>query len=132
MTVNLELKNSMIFYERLEEKAIELAQCMGLSDRIVYSSFNHHSMVKVRELEPAAKVAFLYADGIADIEEYGEKYEVYAVHPYMKNTEYPDMVTKCHAKGIRVHVWTVNEEVDIKHMKELGVDAIITNYVERG
>ena len=132
MTVNLELKNSMIFYERLEEKVIELAQRMGLSDRIIYSSFNHHSMIRIKELAPAAKVAFLYADGIADIEEYGEKYGVYAVHPYMKNTEYPDMVAKCHKKGIRVHVWTVNEEVDIKRMKELGVDAIITNYAERG
>lgn len=131
MTVNLELKNSMIFYEKLEEKVLVLAEKMGLSDRVIYSSFNHSSMKKIKELEPKAKVAFLYADGIVDVEEYADKYGVYAVHPYMTNTEYPNMVEKCHAKGIRVHVWTVNEEADIRRMKELGVDVVITNYVER-
>ncbi|MCM1135485.1 MAG: glycerophosphodiester phosphodiesterase [Clostridium sp.] len=132
MVVNLELKNSVFFYEGLEEKVLALAKRMGLSDRIIYSSFNHHSMKWVKELEPEAKIAFLYTDGIADVEEYGSKYGVYAVHPYMRNTEYPDMVKKCHERGIQVNVWTVNEEADIKRMKELGVDAIITNYAERG
>ena len=45
---------------------------------------------------------------------------------------YPDVVKSCHARGIRVHVWTVNEEADIQRMGALGADAVITNYVERG
>lgn len=132
MTVNLELKNSVIFYERLEEKVLALAEKMGISDRMIYSSFNHYSMRRIKELSPQARVAFLYTDGILDIWEYAGKYGAYAVHPHMKNTEYPDMVRKCHREGILVNVWTVNEPEDIKRMKELGVDAVITNYVERG
>ena len=48
--------------------------------------------------------------------------------------KYPgvDVVKACHAKGIRVHVWTVNEETDFERMRKLGADAVITNYVERG
>ncbi len=47
---------------------------------------------------------------------------------------YPDLdiVRECHDRGVRVHVWTVNEEADIERMRALGVDAVITNYVERG
>lgn len=132
MTVNLELKNSVIFYEQLEEKVLALAEKMGISDRIIYSSFNHCSMKKMKELDSTARTAFLYTDGIVDVEEYADKYGVYAVHPYMRNIQYPDMVRKCHEKGIRVHVWTVNEKADIERMKKAGVDAVITNYAERG
>ncbi len=150
MTINLELKNSAVFYEGLEEKVLKLAEEKGLADRIIYSSFNHHSMVKLKKLLPTARTAFLYSDGLLGVADYGARYGVYAVHPSLKGTAYPDVVQaaachdtvqaaaypdvikSCHARGIRVHVWTVNEEADIERMRSLGADAVITNYVERG
>lgn len=132
MVINLELKNGTIFYEGLEEKVLRLAQEKGLVDRMIYSSFNHYSMKKLQKLLPSAKIAFLYSDGILDIADYAERYGAYAVHPSLKNTEYPDMVKECHDKNIKVHVWTVNKEADFEKMRRLEVDAVITNYVERG
>lgn len=132
MTVNLELKNGVVFYEELEEKVLKLAEEKGISHRILYSSFNHYSMLRIRELEPSAKIGFLYSNGILDVAEYADKYSVYAVHPSVKNTEYPDAVRQCQEKGILVHVWTVNEESDFERMRKLGVDAVITNFPERG
>lgn len=132
MVVNLELKNSTIFYDGLEEKVLRLAEEKGLADRIIYSSFNHYSMRKICGLLPTARVAFLYSNGILDIADYAKRYRAYAVHPSVKNTEYPDMVRECRKSGIKVHVWTVNEEQDFERMRRLGADAVITNYVERG
>jgi len=132
LTVNLELKNGLVFQEGLEEKVLRLAEEKGISDRIIYSSFNHYSMRKIRELSPEARIAFLYSNGILDIWEYAAKYGAYAVHPSLTNIAYPHVVQRCHEKGIRVHVWTVNEAVDFERMKRAGVDAVITNYVERG
>lgn len=132
MTINLELKNSVIGYEGLEEKVLALAEEMGLAERIIYSSFNHHSMMKIKKLLPTARTAFLYSDGLLDVADYAARYRVYAVHPSLTNTVYPDVVQSCHARGIRVHVWTVDEGADIERMRSLGVDAVITNYVERG
>jgi glycerophosphoryl diester phosphodiesterase len=40
---------------------------------------------------------------------------------------HPDLVAKAHRKGRKVFVWTVNEEADIKFVRALGVDAIITD-----
>lgn len=131
MLVNLELKNGVFFYEGLEEKVLQLAAEKGISDRVVYSSFNHHSMIRIKELQPDARIAFLYGDGILDIADYARKYAAYAVHPALKNMQYPNIVEQCHENGIRVHVWTVNEPADIERMKELDVDAVITNYVDR-
>ena len=134
LTVNVELKNSVVFYEELEEKVLRLAEEKGLADRIIYSSFNHYSMRRIKDLLPTARTAFLYSDGILDIAEYAEKYGVFAVHPSAGCMKYPgvDVVKVCHAKGIRVHVWTMNEETDFERMRKLGADAVITNYVERG
>lgn len=134
MTINLELKNSVVFYEGLEEKVLKLAEEMGLKDRMIYSSFNHYSMQKIRRLLPSARTALLYSEGIVDVAEYAGRLKAFAVHPSLKNMEYPgvDIVRECHEKSIRVHVWTVNEETDIEKMRQCGADAVITNFVERG
>ena len=134
LMINLELKNSTVFYEKMEEKVLRLAEEKEMADRIIYSSFNHYSMRKIKQLLPSARVAFLYCDGIMDIAEYAKKYGACAVHPSVGCMKYPgvDVVKECHAKGIRVHVWTVNESADFEWLREKGADAAITNYVERG
>lgn len=134
MEINLELKNGMMLYEGMEEKVLELAEEKGLSDRIIYSSFNHYSMRRIQKLLPSARIAFLYSEGFLDIEEYAKRNGAFAVHPSLGNIKYPgnDIVKRCHDENIRVNVWTVNEEEDFEKMRELGVDAVITNYVERG
>ena len=32
-----------------------------------------------------------------------------------------------HEKGLRVHVWTVNEEKDMRRLFDIGVDAIVSD-----
>ena len=89
-------------------------------------------MKKMKECNPDVKTAFLYSDDLLDVADYAGKYGMDAVHPYMRNLQYPEMAEECHKKGIKVNVWTVNETVDIDRMKSIGVDAVITNYPERG
>jgi glycerophosphoryl diester phosphodiesterase len=40
----------------------------------------------------------------------------------------PDYVADAHAAGKEVHVWTVNRPVDMDLVRELGVDAVITDH----
>lgn len=127
VSVNLELKNSIVEYENLEQKTMETVQKLGLENRVIFSSFNHSSMLRMKELYPDAKVAFLHSDGIADPWEYADKYKVTAMHPWVRQIRDREYVQKCHDKGIKVHVWTVNTPEDTKNMIEYGVDAIITN-----
>ena len=136
LTLNLELKNGMIDYEGLEEKALRLAKEKGLAGRILYSSFNHGSMLRLKRLQPAARIAFLYSDGLLDMDTYGARYGAWALHPSLSNVttawEPGAWIGKCHEKGLRVHVWTVNEEADLERLRALGADAAITNFVEKG
>jgi glycerophosphoryl diester phosphodiesterase len=44
---------------------------------------------------------------------------------------HPRYVERVHARGHRVHVWTVDDEIDIKQVLALGVDAVISNRPRR-
>lgn len=50
--------------------------------------------------------------------------------PYYKNL-IKRRVDMCHDKGIKVVPWTVNEVVNMKEIKALGVDGLITDYPNR-
>ncbi len=43
----------------------------------------------------------------------------------------PELIKHCHAHGIQVHVWTVNEPAEILALLEMGVDGIVTDYPDR-
>lgn len=42
-------------------------------------------------------------------------------------TAHPEYVDRAHKHGHQVHVWTVNAENDIRHCRDLGVDAVISD-----
>jgi glycerophosphoryl diester phosphodiesterase len=42
-----------------------------------------------------------------------------------------DFVAAAHARGLRVHAWTVNAEDDMRRLLALGVDGVMTDYPDR-
>ena len=45
-------------------------------------------------------------------------------------TAHPEYVDRAHKHGHQVHVWTVNAEQDVRHCREIGVDAVISDRPE--
>ena len=83
----------------------------------------------MKEYDENAVVAPLYGFNMLNPWNYCLDMKAQATHPAQKQVKLlPDYVKNCHDRGIRVHVWTVNEESDIDLMLDAGVDAIITNY----
>ena len=128
LVINIELKTGVVFYKELEEKIMALTKEYGMEDRVIYSSFNHATIVKIHQLDPTAKVGFLYADGTLDMPEYGKKHGVNALHPALYNLQYLGYMEACKANGLEVNTWTVNEMEHMVMACQLGVNAIITNY----
>ncbi len=128
LTINIELKTGVIFYPGLEEDVLRLVHELGMEKRVIYSSFNHVSIRKIREMAPDAKTGFLSCDGTMNLSEYALRYGVDALHPAGYYLKYPGFVKDCRDKGIKLHVWTVNDRAQIEQMGQLGVDAVITNY----
>ena len=49
----------------------------------------------------------------------------------MNSTCRPEWVVEAHNLGMKVNVWTVDEDDDIKRMLLLGVDEVTTNMPEQ-
>lgn len=142
--INVELKTGVIKYDGsdvtvagakgimdkrcIEERVHELTVEMGMEEQVIYSSFSHASVLKMQQYVTAEKTAFLFSDGWLDVVGYGSAHNVQALHPAIHYQDMADMVKEAHAKGMKVHVWTVNEEEDALLLRDMGVDAIITNH----
>jgi glycerophosphoryl diester phosphodiesterase len=141
--LNLELKNSIIEYDGLEEKVLNIVDEFNLRDRIIISSFNHLSLKKIREIEKQRnksdekddnhkKIALgaLTEATLINVPKYLQAISAEYYHPYFPsilNEEYMQGIKKA---GIKVNTYTVNETVDMKKVISKGVDSIITNEVE--
>jgi glycerophosphoryl diester phosphodiesterase len=131
LMINVELKTGIIFYPCIEEAVLQAAADLGMEERIWYSSFNHYTLLKMKELNPKIQTGVLYSDGIYQPAAYAKSLHARAVHPAFYNLLYPKMVKECKENGIKIHSWTINEEKDILAARELGIDAVITNYPDR-
>ncbi|MBS6642253.1 MAG: glycerophosphodiester phosphodiesterase [Clostridiaceae bacterium] len=129
--VNVELKTGNFFYDGLEERVLDLSYRMGIEERIIYSSFNHYSVKKIKTIDPNAKAGILFSNGIWDAVGYAKKLGADALHPVFSNLQYTDLMSSARKEKLMVHVWTVNSEEQLKDCLQLGVDAVITNYPDK-
>ena len=126
MVLNIEIKMGFVMYPEIEEKALALVTERGMLDRVIFSSFNHYSLDKIKKLNPSAKVAPLYSEGIFEPHNYAKTLDAYAIHP-SKSVIFMPIVEECHKLKIKVNVWTVDKITTAKKLEKMGVDAIITN-----
>lgn len=128
LTINVEIKTGIVFYEEIEERVIDLTERYGLSDRVIYSSFNHYTIQKIKKLRPQAVTGMLYSDGLNGVTSYArEIVNADAMHPALYNIEYPGFIEACKKNQLKIHVWTVNEETEMRMLCERQIDAMITN-----
>lgn len=128
LTINVEFKTGVFRYSGIEEKVLDLTARMGMEEKVMYSSFNHETLVHLRNLKPDVNTGLLYSDGWLDVAPYAkEKAKVNALHPALYFLQDPEYVKTAHEYGLETHVWTVNDEVYMKLCRDMGVEAIITN-----
>jgi glycerophosphoryl diester phosphodiesterase len=127
--VNVELTNYSSKRDDLIPKVAEVVKANQMEDRVLFSSFLPGNLKRIHSLIPQAPVAILCLEGFAGIFSHsifclGISPKV--VHPYLTDAT-KEMVKREHKRGRRVHVWTVNEEKDLREMINNGVDGIFTD-----
>ena len=126
----------------------------GLAERIVVSSFDWRVLSAFRRAAPDIRLGYLSYQNLADPE---DDANIYDKSPWMDGLELsngkrlPELVKDAggtvwspyyteltredldlaHALGLVVNVWTVNTREDLRRMKNLGVDGVITDYPTR-
>ena len=128
MFINVELKESGLPEPELVAQLAALEEEFHMKDRLLYSSFNHYSLLMLKERLPHAKTALLYTAGLAYPWRYAKEIaNAAALHPYKANLMIPDYVKSSHDLGLIVNVWTIDDPADMRWLLGLGVDGIITN-----
>ncbi len=128
--INLELKNSVIHYNRIEEKVLKMISDFKMQENIIISSFNHYSLKKVKYLNSTIKTGILYECCMINPWEYATGIGVDAIHPWFYSLD-EEIINASHDNNIKINTYTVNEEKDMMDLIDMGVDSIITNYPDK-
>ncbi len=136
--VNVEIKNlpgdpDWDPAERAAELVVGLLAARAGHDDVLVSSFNLATVDRVRALDPSVPTAWLTFG-----RDPFESLETAAVHGH--SALHPDrwslagggtgpeaLVERAHERGVRVNVWTVNDDADVVRMAAAGVDAVVTD-----
>lgn len=127
LEINIELKTGIYWYPEIERIVLDAVRREGMEERIIYSSFNHYSIQKLKELDEQAETAYLFSDVILDVEKYAKNTGVQGLHPALYHVKMADFLEEYKKSGLAVRFWTVNEESDVKYLVNKGIDAIITD-----
>ncbi len=129
---NLEIKKgTTLHYPGLVRRVLDEVRKRGLLDRTLFSCFFDPVLEELRSLEPAARIGVLISRRFPrGIFERAERVRADAVHPELSITT-RELVEESHARGYRVHVYTVDEVADLERLIGWGVDGIFTNLPER-
>ena len=132
LTINVEIKCDVVIYYGIWHKVIELEREMGMQGRIIYSSFNHYVLMKLREVDPKAKIGLLYSEAMVDPWVYANYLHADAIHPhYLAALGCPGLIEGCKKAGVEIHPWTCNDEQVVCDLASAGIEAVITNYPDK-
>lgn len=129
MVVNIELTNYTSPADALVERAVQIVQRHGATERVIFSSFLATNLRKVRRLLPGAAAAMLAWKGWAGSlarGSLGRWAGAHILHPFLTDTS-EAVISAAHRRGQRVNVWTVNQAQDMRRLLAHGVDGLITD-----
>lgn len=121
-------------YAGIEAKVLGLVKARGLLARTTIQAFQPETIARVRALEPSVRTMLLVSrarveqDKIPPIETVHWAREVGATDLGMDHRLVDaSVVAAARAAGIRLSVFTVNEEADLKRVIGLGVDVVMSD-----
>lgn len=134
---NIEIKSLPAGDGRFHPAPAELAELLiavikekGVEDRVIIQSFDSRALKYMHEKYPSIKTSMLIED--SDVNDFDGQLNRLGYTPeyYSPNQTLVDekLVKQCHDKGMKIIPWTVNDPKQIKKLKKMGVDGIITDY----
>jgi glycerophosphoryl diester phosphodiesterase len=127
--INIELTNYASLLDSLPEQVARLVKQNSVQDRVLFSSFNPIALIKAHRHLPVVPIGLLAQPGKSGAlarSWLGRLIGYYALHPEHSDVT-RGLVESCHRWSKRVHVYTVNEEEEMRRLFGLHVDGIFTD-----
>jgi len=98
----------------------------GYRGPVLVSSFKEREVLDARRVMPGLVASEIF-DSFTIKDVSGYKAKGYSVISLKKKTLNEELIAACHERKIRVYVWTVDEEDEMKKFITWGVDGIYSN-----
>jgi glycerophosphoryl diester phosphodiesterase len=112
-----------LFYDVIKSK--------GVADKCILQSFDPRTLQVIHRVDPTVATALL----VENLDGLDKNLQVLGFNPTIYSPEYllvnKKLIAKCHALGIKVLPWTVNDEKKMVSLKKSGVDGLISDYPDR-
>ncbi|MCH2454861.1 MAG: glycerophosphodiester phosphodiesterase [Idiomarina sp.] len=125
--VNIELKGDIPTRELLKDVDFALTNTSFSQEQLLFSSFNHHWLQRLKKRRPDALIGALSASCPLTYCQFAEDLNAYSAH-FAVDFVTKELVEDGHERGLQVYVYTVDERHDIEELHEMGVDGIFTNH----
>lgn len=123
----LELKNS--FEEKDVYEICDIIEELGYLERTTFISFDYNNLVYLRRKHPTASAQYLIGKTLPENWLEMLQAENLDLDIYRKHIT-KELVDTCHANGIKVNCWTVDDPTDAADIVAAGVDMITSNILE--
>jgi len=125
--INIEVKNEGGVYKGIEPLIIKEVEKAGVKDSVLYSSFDHETLARLRALDAACRIGVLMGEVPPDTAiATAKKLDAVSLN-LSKRTVTSDIVNKAHAAGLIVLIYTVNDRQTLQALAAIGVDGVFTN-----
>ena len=130
LDIQLILEAKPLPTKEMEDQAIativKMVKKMGLEKQVEYISFSLNMCEQLAKLTPESEIAYLSGD-IAPAELKKKGINGIDYHLNVILNKHPEWVEEAHQQGMKVNVWTVNKEADMKKLIDMKVDYITTD-----
>lgn len=127
---NIELKNSIIDYHGIEQKTYNLIKKYNLLDKIIISSFNHDSLVRMKEIDQNIECGVLESSVLHKPWDYIKNLGMEYYHP-LNFSVTQEVIDKCRENGIELNIWFGKADYDYSEYLKYEPFGLITDYPDR-
>ena len=128
---NIEIKTDNTYYPGIEQKTWDMIVKYGLEKKVLFSSFNHFSLTRMKQIVPEYIELGALVEHESGVKVFPGAYckaaGFHCYHPPIAALT-DENVRDCQEHGIKINVWTVNDMAGLEKLYAWGVEGIITNY----
>jgi glycerophosphoryl diester phosphodiesterase len=116
--------------EEFVDLLINVINSEAIMNRVIIQSFDFRTLQLIQRKYPRFKIAALVEE--YDKRPFEEQMKRLGFLPAVYSPAYslitPEVIKECHSRNIKVIPWTVNDKENIRRLKEMGVDGIISDF----
>jgi glycerophosphoryl diester phosphodiesterase len=127
----LEIKNYPKSLPGIELKILFILSHYDYLDRTIVSSFDYHSLARIRELAPDIAIGLLFGAAVKQDPLEAAKRLAATSLLIQKSVATREYLLRAWDEGLDVFVWTVNESRDIEAFVSMGVQGVISDFPDR-